>query len=561
MQVQDLKDQVGDQATNRSTLPLSIGDTFCRYTVAIGVLTWSLVTPRYWSISLLAGASALPAILGGFVAYRVLIHRSPAADTITYKVWSAWLMSICFLPLFRYLPSFQLSLKSLLLSNLLEKSRNHHAKIIAFSIIIAYLIVVHTLRYRRSIENKNYSTSNATAGELSLPTAQAIYSSLFNTEFPFIFMKGIQLALFRQYAIPSISSVLVRTNRLSCPRKISLRYAETEMLFQEFTFREWGSPSWLEAITKIKAIHACMRKSGVASEEDMLYTLATLATQPVELVRRYEWRDLNDVELCAVGTLYRGISDALEIDYCHFLNLQNLNQLQKDTPPEQDHVPSGLKFYDTLQSWQSSYESKNFAYTPSTQLLATTGTDFLLCSVPSLLKPFFISALSTLMDPPLRSAVGFSTPPFLITCLTKFFFSIRRVLLLYFSLPRPEFLRTKRTVDVIEPSQTYHSAANAVSKQPSPVESNTIKTYRTSYIHSPYFLNPTVWNRYLSPSALWYRLLSLPLPGDGDGMIYRSSGYTASAIGIPSEEAGLPQIKEEEEAGKEIVVVSKSWTP
>lgn len=31
MQVQDLKDQVGDRATNRDTLPSSIVNSFCRY--------------------------------------------------------------------------------------------------------------------------------------------------------------------------------------------------------------------------------------------------------------------------------------------------------------------------------------------------------------------------------------------------------------------------------------------------------------------------------------------------------------------------------------------------
>ncbi|KAF7874216.1 hypothetical protein EAF04_002888 [Stromatinia cepivora] len=151
MQVQDLKDQVGDRVTNRDTLPLSIGDTLCRYTIVFGVLTWSLATPRYWSIDLFTRGSVLPVILGLFVTYRVLLHRSPEADIQTYKAWSAWLMSVCFLPLLRYLPSFHFPVKGGQLFKSLQTWPKLHASII-MSGTIAYVILVRILRHRRSIQ-------------------------------------------------------------------------------------------------------------------------------------------------------------------------------------------------------------------------------------------------------------------------------------------------------------------------------------------------------------------------------------------------------------------------
>jgi 4-hydroxybenzoate polyprenyltransferase len=102
MQVQDLKDQEGDRAINRSTAPLYLGDGVSRWTVAVGVLVWSFVSPWYWCLGVdgfaKAPVFAIPILLGSMVAGRVLLWRDPKADELTYKGWSIWLMSIFFSP-------------------------------------------------------------------------------------------------------------------------------------------------------------------------------------------------------------------------------------------------------------------------------------------------------------------------------------------------------------------------------------------------------------------------------------------------------------------------------
>lgn len=53
MLVQDLKDQVGDRARNRSTTPLDLGDGVSRWSVAIGVAIWSVGGTQAFSAMLL----------------------------------------------------------------------------------------------------------------------------------------------------------------------------------------------------------------------------------------------------------------------------------------------------------------------------------------------------------------------------------------------------------------------------------------------------------------------------------------------------------------------------
>ena len=99
MHIQDLKDQKGDRARNRSTAPLAAGDCFSRWSIVVSVAAWSLICPRYWSLHLTDGASVGVLSLASMVSFRLMRYRLPRADAATYKWWSIWLMAIFSLPL------------------------------------------------------------------------------------------------------------------------------------------------------------------------------------------------------------------------------------------------------------------------------------------------------------------------------------------------------------------------------------------------------------------------------------------------------------------------------
>jgi 4-hydroxybenzoate polyprenyltransferase len=612
MQIQDLKDQEGDRAAGRSTLPLDLGDNFCRWTVAVGVLVWSFIVSRYWCLNL--AESTLPFFLGITVACRLFSWSGPSADSQTYKSWSIWLISVFSLPLLRPVRlwiTYQLLNQSntvlakrtriflsLLLSfldtNILQilhqvGDRFWFANFRLYLVLTVstYLVLVRLLRYRQRSYHLRLAKEQKCSKPQSMPikVAQNIYVSLFDVEFPFMFMKGIQLALFRTYAIPTISSLLMEKGSLASPAKIARRYSETEVLFLEFALREWGSTPWLEATARTRAIHATWRKTGLANEEDMLYTLAVLATQPVELVQKWEWRSLTSVELCAVGTLYRGIADAMGIDHAAILGRSSPNmtfqafigfKLCKSEHDDSTETLEGLDFFNRLQAWQSSYELRVMTYTDHAHRLAEIATDFLLWGIPGKrLKSFGVLALTSLMDPPLRSAVGFDVP-FAVECITTSLMRLRQLLLRHLCLSR--MFRVRRITDRVATREYRGRSCLQLDASSSKSTSSTDckptevcatfyrsipqqrkgKSLMLHYTGAPYFVAPTVWNRW-GLGAWWWWLLGLPLPGDKTNGhdTYESGGYDLTLLG--PEIGKSTERQKREESAVEAVARTNRW--
>ena len=99
MQVQDLKDQEGDQARGRKTIPLVLGDRPARWTIAVPVLIWSIACPTFWSLQAFAFATTIG--LGLAVACRVILMQGVAADRFTWKLWCLWLTFLYLLPVLK----------------------------------------------------------------------------------------------------------------------------------------------------------------------------------------------------------------------------------------------------------------------------------------------------------------------------------------------------------------------------------------------------------------------------------------------------------------------------
>ncbi|KAI1068066.1 hypothetical protein LB507_004251 [Fusarium sp. FIESC RH6] len=102
MSVQDLKDQEGDKARDRKTLPLVIGDSRTRMIIAFCVPFWSVLCASFWDLEP-GSIFCLPLALGAVVTWRVLVKRTAEEDSKTWKLWCAWHTVIYFIPLTKLL--------------------------------------------------------------------------------------------------------------------------------------------------------------------------------------------------------------------------------------------------------------------------------------------------------------------------------------------------------------------------------------------------------------------------------------------------------------------------
>ena len=99
VQVQDIPDQEGDNARGRRTIPLVIGDTLARWSVAVLLPIWSLIAASFWQLD--NTIILLPLSLALLIAVRLLRTRSVADDMTSFKFWNMWVLTLYTLPLWR----------------------------------------------------------------------------------------------------------------------------------------------------------------------------------------------------------------------------------------------------------------------------------------------------------------------------------------------------------------------------------------------------------------------------------------------------------------------------
>ena len=99
VQSQDMYDQVGDGLRKRKTVPLVIGDSLARWTIAIPVGLWSVFCPMFWKLGIVSYAVSVT--LGSVIIYRTLIKRTVADDKLTFRLWNMWLVCFYLMPVLK----------------------------------------------------------------------------------------------------------------------------------------------------------------------------------------------------------------------------------------------------------------------------------------------------------------------------------------------------------------------------------------------------------------------------------------------------------------------------
>lgn len=366
------------------------------------------------------------------------------------------------------------------------------------TLIAAYLVLVTYLRFQRLRRmHRKYSQYSTRQGMAHMTDndAWAIQKQILQLEFPSISLKALQFALFRTYGIPSISSLLLKTSQFSNTATSFKRYADTGALIGQFMTFGPTSDRALNAIARTKFLHTRYRASGKILESDMLYTLSLFAIEPIRFVEIYEWRTLSELEKCAVGTYWKNLGDALEIDFGVL-------------PSGKVGFRDGLHFIEEITEWSHQYEAEHMKPSPENKAVADKTMDVLVYALPGWVKGVGIRFASCMMDERLREAMIYDAPPRIYSAIFASLVAVRRFYLRYLCLPRPNFLRQ----EVFTPDVNEYG-----------------RYYVRIWSGAPYYVRPTLWNRW-GPSAWFSWLLGLPLPGD-EAEKYYPNGYDTADLG------------------------------
>lgn len=220
-------------------------------------------------------------------------------------------------------------------------------------------------------------------------------------EFPWDYERALEFALFRTYAVPSISALLYKTGEfISRPRK---RYDDTELILYEITENGFDSERGRAAIKRMNRMHS---RFPIANE-DFLYVLSTFVFEPIRWIDRFGRRKLRDNEKQGIFQFYRELGRRMAI---------------KDIP--NDMI--------SFEQYNCEYERTHFRYAEANFQIGSATRNLLLgFYLPKFLWPIGKLFINALMDDPLCEAFGFYKTPFQFQQLVRKLLQLRGKLLRY----------------------------------------------------------------------------------------------------------------------------------
>jgi hypothetical protein len=210
---------------------------------------------------------------------------------------------------------------------------------------------------------------------------QEIFRLSAEYEFPWDVTRALELALLRTYAVPSIGCLLDRTREFG--ERGQKRYDDTVLLLFEMT-RDGGMDSerGRAAVRRMNKIHGRYP----IGNEDFVYVLSTFVVVPVRWISRYGWRPYSRHEVRATVNFFR-----------HMGRLMGL----KGVP----------ETYEEFSSFLDEYERKHYAYDDAGRRVADATIAIFQGWFPRFAAPLARRGVLSIMDEPLRQALGLPRAP------------------------------------------------------------------------------------------------------------------------------------------------------
>ena len=199
-------------------------------------------------------------------------------------------------------------------------------------------------------------------------------------EFPWDWVRALEMALYRTFASPSISSLLDRTHEFHArPQR---RYDDTSLIMAEIM--EWGydSERGKEALRRMNRFH---RHYDIANE-DFLYVLSTFHLEPIRWLDRFGWRKLTENERQASYFFWREVGKRMAI---------------RDIPSTRE----------SFERWSMQYELEHFRYADTNARVAAATRELFMSWAPAPLRPTVRVAIHGMLDDTMLTCFGFPRAP------------------------------------------------------------------------------------------------------------------------------------------------------
>jgi len=214
-------------------------------------------------------------------------------------------------------------------------------------------------------------------------------------EFPLLSKKALEFALFKTFAIPTISKVLAATRQFSAPN-VTKRYDDTHIIVEELLHSHVDSPRGSLALRRLNFIHSHYN----ISNGDYLYTLSTFILEPKRFASRFGYRKWTEKETTAHFLMWRSIGIRMGIE--------NIPETAED-----------------MEQFSLQYEVDNMVYSQSNRGVADATLDLMLSGVPACLRPIARLIVYCVLEERLSVAVAYPRPPYwlisMVTAILKFF--------------------------------------------------------------------------------------------------------------------------------------------
>lgn len=224
-------------------------------------------------------------------------------------------------------------------------------------------------------------------------------------DFPFDTPRALELALFRTFCSPSVSSLLDATGEFA--RRAQKRYDDTDIIVAEMILDGYSGERGGRALRRMNELHGRYR----IANEDSLYVLSTFIYEPIRWNVRFGWRPLCGAELRAYFLFWREIGVRMGI---------------RDLP--EDSI--------AYEAFNREYEARHFRYAESNRRVGEATRELLVGWFPRPLAPLVRAAVHAMLEPPVREAFGFPRAPRALELAVHLALALRRRALALCPAPR-----------------------------------------------------------------------------------------------------------------------------